>query len=180
MKKLPIFYSALVLTAVNLLLRLVSTSFQVFVSGRIGAAGVGLLQLVLSVGMFANTAATAGIRTTAMYLTAEELRKTMARLTDPFASVRMMMDCYTEFAARASKVKNPINDVGVTQVYGMDDPQILEESGFSFVKEHDMTPADLVEELRGMEKRIFRSIYAGGIAKKMYRLYEYRYGGTAV
>lgn len=115
-----------------------------------------------------------------MYLTAEELRKTMARLTDHFASVRMMMDCYTEFAARASKVKNPINDVGVTQVYGMDDPQILEESGFSFVKEHDMTPADLVEELRGMEKRIFRSIYAGGIAKKMYRLYEYRYGGTAV
>ena len=75
MKKLPIFYSALVLTAVNLLLRLVSTSFQVFVSGRIGAAGVGLLQLVLSVGMFANTAATAGIRTTAMYLTAEELGK---------------------------------------------------------------------------------------------------------
>lgn len=75
MKKLPIFYSALVLTAVNLLLRLVSTSFQVFVSGQIGAAGVGLLQLVLSVGMFANTAATAGIRTTAMYLTAEELGK---------------------------------------------------------------------------------------------------------
>ena len=111
-----------------------------------------------------------------MYLMPEELRQTMAQIVSYFPSVRLLMDCYTEFAAKASKVKNPINDVGVTQVYGMDDPMVLEASGLSFVKEHDMTPADLVDELRGMEKTIFRSLYAGGIAKKMYRLYEYRCG----
>ncbi len=61
------------LTGVNLLLRLVSTSFQVYISGRIGPAGVGLLQLVLSVGMLAMTAGMAGVRTATMYLTAEEL-----------------------------------------------------------------------------------------------------------
>lgn len=61
------------LTGVNLLLRLVSTSFQVFVSRKIGAAGVGLLQLVMSVGALAMTAGMAGIRTATMYLTAEEL-----------------------------------------------------------------------------------------------------------
>ena len=72
-RKMPIFYSALLLTGVNLLLRLVSTSFQVYISGRIGASGVGLLQLVLSVGMLAMTAGMAGIRTSTMYLTAEEL-----------------------------------------------------------------------------------------------------------
>ncbi len=75
MKKLPIFYNALLLTGVNLLLRLVSTSFQVFLSGRIGAAGVGLLQLVLSVASMTMTAGMAGIRTATMYLTAEELGK---------------------------------------------------------------------------------------------------------
>lgn len=75
MKKLPIFYNALMLTGVNLLLRLVSTSFQVFISGRIGPGGVGLLQLVLSVGAMAMTAGIAGIRTATMYLTAEELGK---------------------------------------------------------------------------------------------------------
>ncbi len=75
MKKLPIFYSALLLTGVNLLLRLVSTSFQVFLSGRIGAAGIGLLQLVLSVASMTQTCGMAGIRTAAMYLTAEELGK---------------------------------------------------------------------------------------------------------
>ena len=72
-RKLPIFYSALLLTGVNLLLRLVSTSFQVHISARIGAAGVGLLQLVMSVGSLAMTAGIAGIRTATMYLTAEEL-----------------------------------------------------------------------------------------------------------
>ena len=74
-RKMPIFYNALLLTGVNLLLRLVSTSFQVFLSGRIGATGVGLLQLVLSVGGMTLTAGMAGVRTATMYLTAEELGK---------------------------------------------------------------------------------------------------------
>ncbi len=72
---MPIFYSALLLTGVNLLLRMVSTGFQVFLSRRIGAAGIGLLQLVLSVGAMAMTAGIGGIRTATMYLTAEELGK---------------------------------------------------------------------------------------------------------
>ena len=72
-KKLPIFYSALLLTGVNLLLRFVGTSFQVYLSGRIGAEGIGLLQLVLSVGSMALVAGMAGIRTATMYLTAAEV-----------------------------------------------------------------------------------------------------------
>ena len=72
---MPIFYSALMLTFVNLLLRLVGTSFQVYISGRIGAAGVGLLQLTMSVGGMALVTGLAGIRTGSMYLTAEELGK---------------------------------------------------------------------------------------------------------
>lgn len=72
-KQIPIFYSALLLTAVNLLLRFVGTSFQVYISAALGAAGVGLLQLVMSVGSLAMVAGMAGIRTATMYLTAEEL-----------------------------------------------------------------------------------------------------------
>ncbi len=54
---------------------MVSTSFQVYLSARVGAGGIGLLQLVLSVGSLAMTAGIAGIRTSSMYLTAEELGK---------------------------------------------------------------------------------------------------------
>jgi len=70
-KKLPILYNVLMLTGVNLLLRFVGTSFQVFLSGRIGAAGIGLLQLVMSVGALAMTIGMGGIRTATMYLCAE-------------------------------------------------------------------------------------------------------------
>ena len=72
---MPIFYSALLLTGVNLLLRFVGTSFQVYLSSRIGAEGIGLLQLVLSVGSMALVAGMAGIRTATMYLTAEQMGK---------------------------------------------------------------------------------------------------------
>ena len=68
-----IFYSALMLTGVNLLLRFAGTSFQVYLSGRIGAAGIGLLQLTMSVGSLAMVAGMGGIRTAAMYLTAGEI-----------------------------------------------------------------------------------------------------------
>ena len=65
----------MLLTLVNLLLRLVGTSFQVYISTVLGPSGVGLLQLVLSVGSLAMVAGSAGVRTATMYLTAEELGK---------------------------------------------------------------------------------------------------------
>lgn len=72
-KTVSIFHNALFLTAVNLLLRLIGTGFQVYISRRMGAAGVGLLQLTMSVGSLAMVAGIAGVRTASMYLTAEEL-----------------------------------------------------------------------------------------------------------
>ena len=108
-----------------------------------------------------------------MYLTHEELRELAANLCAHFEKVSFLMDCYTVLAAKMSKYKNPINDVGVTEVYGVDDPSILTASGLSFVKEHAMTPQNLVDELEGVEKRIFSKLYAGNFSKKLYRLYEY-------
>lgn len=108
-----------------------------------------------------------------MYLSPEELRQTVARLAAHFASVRLLMDCYTELAARMSEFKNPINDVGVTKVYGLDDPKKAEQNGLLFLGEHEMTPANLIDCLQGLEKTVFKSLYAGSVAKKMYRLYEY-------
>lgn len=113
-----------------------------------------------------------------MYLRPDQLAQILERICTHFEKVQVLMDCYTEFAAKASRVKNPINDVGVTQVYGLDDPKMLERDGFCFVGEHEMTPEDLVDELRGIEKRVFRALFAGSIARKMYRLYEYRGEGT--
>lgn len=111
-----------------------------------------------------------------MYLRPEELRETLGIISTHFEKVSLLMDCYTELAAKASKVKNPINDVGVTEVYGLDDPKVLEQNSLKYVCEHEMTPANYVDELHGMEKKVFRMVFAGRVAKKMYRLYEYRGG----
>ena len=85
------------------------------------------------------------------------------------------MDAYTIFAAKATKYKNPVNTVGVTKVYGLNDPKTLEaDTGIAFVQEHSMTPENLISQLSKGEQRIFRSLYAGKMAKRLYRLYEYR------
>ncbi len=110
-----------------------------------------------------------------MYFKPEELKKLLTDLTNRFNRVNILMDCYTDFAAKASKYKNPINEVGVTVVYGVDDPYTLEEgTGLSYMKEHDMTPDTLVNELSGMEKAIFKKVFAGSFSKKMYRMYEFK------
>lgn len=109
-----------------------------------------------------------------MYLSLDELQALFANLCAHFDKIALLMDCYTVLAAKMSKYKNPINDVGVTKVYGIDDPELLCVSELSFVKEHDMTPSHLIDELEGMEKRIFKKLYAGSFSKKLYKTYEYK------
>lgn len=76
--KPTIFYGTLLLSGVNLLLQGVAMLFQIYLSRTIGAAGLGLMQLIMSVGGMALTVGISGIRITAMYLCAEELgRKRM-------------------------------------------------------------------------------------------------------
>lgn len=61
------------LTAAALLMRCIGLAFQGWLSARIGAAGVGLYQLVLSVDFLCATFAISGIRFAATRLVSEEL-----------------------------------------------------------------------------------------------------------
>lgn len=64
--------SVLWLTLASFAMRAVSMMFQVYLSGHVGAAGLGLLQLIMTVHAFAVTVGSSGIRVGAMYLSAEE------------------------------------------------------------------------------------------------------------
>lgn len=55
-----------------------------------------------------------------------------------------------------------------------DKDAIIVMEGVTFVKEHSMTPDYLIEQLQGMERKIFEKLYAGKMAQKMYHLYEYK------
>ena len=109
-----------------------------------------------------------------MYLKLQELVALWNALKEHFGNIHFFMDCYTEFAAKASKYKNPIKTVGAQTVYGLDQPKYLEkQTGIRFVKEHDMTPIELIHELKGFEREFFKHVFGGKLSKKMYRLFEY-------
>lgn len=106
-----------------------------------------------------------------MYLSLEELKAWLAQLKERFSQISLLMDCYTTVSAKVSRYKNPINEVGVTQVHGLDDPG---ELGLTLVKEHDMAPLSLTDQLQGWEQWLVKRLFAGRLAKKIYRLYEFK------
>ena len=106
-----------------------------------------------------------------MYLSKAQLRGFLGALRKKYRVLCVLMDIYTEFGAKASKYKNPINEVGVFEVFGMDDPNGV--GVLTFLREMDMTPEYLIAELPKKDQRLFRKLYAGSFARKLYRLYEY-------
>ena len=108
-----------------------------------------------------------------MYLTSDQLRNLFDTLRRKYASLHVLMDVYTVFGAKASRYKNPVNDVGVTEVYGIDDVDSLVCGLNIRVKaEHSLTPARLVNELKGSDRVIFKVLFTGGLYRKIYRLFE--------
>ena len=109
-----------------------------------------------------------------MYFCPEDLEGLMKSLKEHFSEVHILMDVYSTFGAKASRYKNPINDVGVTTVYGLDDPDALaRNTGLQYVAEHSMAPLTMIAQLAPGERVVFSNLYAGKIARKIYRLYEF-------
>lgn len=109
-----------------------------------------------------------------MYLSNEQLQNLFCALCNHFENLDVLVDCYTSFGAKMSKIKNPVKDVGVSTVYGIDSPTVFEtDTCLKFVREHSLTPKQYVDQLKGLERFVFRTLYAGKIAKKLYKLYEF-------
>lgn len=66
------FYGAMLLTASSVGLRLVQMLFQIYISGVMGAAGLGRMQLIMTVGSFGAVLASGGVRIATTCLAAEE------------------------------------------------------------------------------------------------------------
>ena len=87
MKRNSIFYGALLLTLGSIALRVVQMLFQIYISGVMGAEGLGRMQLVSTIGGFAAILASGGVRIAATCLTAEEVGR------GNFAGVKSAMGC---------------------------------------------------------------------------------------
>lgn len=109
-----------------------------------------------------------------MYLAPERLVEALRGLQGRFQQVLLIMDCYTELAAKMSRLRNPVRDVGVSRVYGMDDPEFLREAGLSLTEELEITPRCFQEQLKPGEQWLFRNLYAGAASRQLYRLYSWK------
>ena len=108
-----------------------------------------------------------------MYLTNVQLNRLFQALEKKYSALHILMDVYTEFGARASRYKNPVNDVGVTELFGIDDIQaVLNDTNIRFKRERSFTPDNLVNELNPSERVFFRAVFTEKLYSKIYRLYE--------
>lgn len=108
-----------------------------------------------------------------MYLSKNQLHTFLKVLREKYNHLHILMDIYTEFGANASKYKNPVNDVGVTKLYGIDDiGNLLSGLELRFIKEHSLTPAVLVNELKPLDKVFFKLMFNRFLYRKIYRLIE--------
>ena len=101
------------------------------------------------------------------------MRRLLQALGKKYARLQILMDVYTALGARASKYKNPVKDVGVAEVYGIEEIRsLLKDTKIGCRAEHSLTPDFLVNALKPLERAFFRAVFAGRLYRKFYRLYE--------
>lgn len=81
MKRKNLILNALILTFTTMAVGFINMGFRVYLSNKIGAEGMGLYQLLMSIHMMSATLAISGIRVTTTRLIAEELgRKNVKKI----------------------------------------------------------------------------------------------------
>lgn len=109
-----------------------------------------------------------------MYLKSDSLIEFFKAIDKKYKKINILMDTYTEYAAKMSKYKNPVNDVGVTTLYGMDYPEtVFQDTNIRFVREHTMTPVTITKELPRFDRFVFKIMFDNSLYRKIYRLFEF-------
>ena len=97
-------FNGLLLTAVSLLIRSVSVSFQVYLSNKIGAAAMGVFSLISTVYGFSLTLGTSGIQLATTKLVSEALGKNEANSEKAIKSILKKCICYALFFGTLSSL----------------------------------------------------------------------------
>ena len=108
-----------------------------------------------------------------MYLFANEIKELLANINVKFKNAHLLFDAYSKRGVRASKIKNPVNQVGAKIKYGFN-----KESEFLAMNdnlEHYATHLIKKNEnnLKGWTKFIFNNLYCGKVSQSIYKIYEF-------
>ncbi len=121
-----------------------------------------------------NTPAIVIMEGVSMYIEKNRLKNLILQLQKHFSQVIFIADFYTNFGVNASKLKNPVQDVGAVVTGGMDKPEeLLLNKGIVYAGECNMTPARLIGQLPQKDRAFFKKVMAGNFSKKLYRMFIY-------
>lgn len=109
-----------------------------------------------------------------MYLTEAEIKELISMIDVKFRNVYLLFDAYTTKAVKASKYKNPVNQMNAKIKYGFDNYlDFLKLNGnLEYVSSHVIRKKD--NKLKGLTKMIFNNLYCGKISERLYKIYEFK------
>lgn len=109
-----------------------------------------------------------------MYLSRTEIIELISKIDNKFKNVHFIFDAYTNKAVRASKYKNPVNQMNAKIKYGIDNyKEFLKiNNRLEFVNSYVIRKND--NKLEGMTKIIFNKLYCGKLSERLYMIYEFK------
>ena len=109
-----------------------------------------------------------------MYLSRAEIIELISMIERKFKNVYLIFDAYTNKAVKASKYKNPVNQMNASIKYGIDNYKEFLKINYKleYISSHVIRKED--NNLKGLTKLIFNNLYCGKISEKLYRIYEFR------
>lgn len=108
-----------------------------------------------------------------MYLTEQEVVSLMTAFKSRFKCCSFVFDACSRFAAKMSKIKNPINAVNAEISFSLDNPASLESkvAGAKCSAISEIITEKYVSRLGGIYKKRFKFMQACG--KKLYRIFRF-------
>lgn len=108
-----------------------------------------------------------------MYISEEEMKELIAQIESKFGDARLLFDAYSKKGVKASKVKNPVNQMEAEVKYGIDNPEdfLKLNDDLEFVNTYIIKKED--NNLHGLTKFIFNHLYCGKTSQSIYKIYEF-------
>lgn len=115
------------------------------------------------------------IEDAAMYMKKENLLIMLSNIKERFTNVKVLINVTTEMGQKVTYMKEIERDSRGKRKLKIEDPEELcKETHLHFVRELNLTPKFLVNQIPILERVMFMEFLNSQFSRKLYRLYEYR------
>jgi O-methyltransferase involved in polyketide biosynthesis len=109
-----------------------------------------------------------------MYLSEEEIKNLLEQINTKLGTVHLLFDAYSKKGVKASKIKNPVNQMNAKVKYGINKPEefLALNNNLEHIATHLIRKDN--NNLPWLTKFIFNNLYCGKISQSIYKIYEFK------